>query len=167
MLTWSFWTAKASEAPVMLMNVSRWRRHFKIAGVSSFFPLFKRENLRIANERGFQYEVLIKWNQHRGLRSKGERSGGDLHRLTEQMKQVRNSYIGVDLSMILPKNQEFELELDKKRNSFEEDLKEKLDDLEKKKIEISYREEQNLMGEQLLDGKMQKLQDKEKERCKF
>ncbi|ONK69716.1 uncharacterized protein A4U43_C05F25980 [Asparagus officinalis] len=47
--------------------------------------------------------------------------------------------------------------------SFEEDLKEKLDDLEKKKIEISYREEQNLMREQLLEGKMQQLQDKEKE----
>ncbi|XP_020262352.1 protein FAR1-RELATED SEQUENCE 5-like [Asparagus officinalis] len=85
----------------------------------------------------------------------------------QQDEQVDSSSSYSSYTHLEQNNQEFELELDKKRNSFEEDLKEKLDDLEKKKIEISYREEQNLMGEQLLDGKMQKLQDKEKERCKF
>ena len=60
------------------------------------------------------------------------------------------------------KKPEFELELDKRRKPINEDLKEKLGALEKK-TEINYLDDQNLIRENTLEGKMKKLKDKEKE----
>jgi len=61
------------------------------------------------------------------------------------------------------KKQEFEVELDEKRKSFEDGLKDKLVELEKKEAEINHMEEKVGKREQTLEKKAEKLKEKEKE----
>ncbi|KAG1368061.1 putative protein CROWDED NUCLEI 1 [Cocos nucifera] len=68
-----------------------------------------------------------------------------------------------DHNMILDsKKQEFEWEMEKKRNIFDQDMKDRLDAVEKKSSEIKIREVQIFNKEQDLEIKLQKLKDKEK-----
>lgn len=61
------------------------------------------------------------------------------------------------------KHQEFESELDKRRESFDLDLKDKLKSIEKREKEITRREDQISKKEQTLETKAQKLKEKEAE----
>ncbi|CAJ1837539.1 unnamed protein product [Sphenostylis stenocarpa] len=61
------------------------------------------------------------------------------------------------------KKQEFEVELNEKRKSFEDELKGKLVEVEKKEAEISHMEEKVGKREQALEKKAEKLKEKEKE----
>ncbi|ESW11327.1 hypothetical protein PHAVU_008G020600 [Phaseolus vulgaris] len=61
------------------------------------------------------------------------------------------------------KKQEFEVELNEKRKSFEDGLKDKLVELEKKEAEINHMEEKVGKREQALEKKAEKLKEKEKE----
>ncbi|KAK7394310.1 hypothetical protein VNO78_14832 [Psophocarpus tetragonolobus] len=61
------------------------------------------------------------------------------------------------------KKQEFEVELDEKRKSFEDGLKNKLVEVEKKEAEINHMEEKVAKREQALEKKSEKLKEKEKE----
>ncbi|KOM36690.1 hypothetical protein LR48_Vigan03g007100 [Vigna angularis] len=61
------------------------------------------------------------------------------------------------------KKQEFEVELNEKRKSFEDGLKDKLAELEKKDAEINHLEEKVGKREQALEKKAEKLKEKEKE----
>lgn len=68
-----------------------------------------------------------------------------------------------DHNMILDsKKQEFELEMEKKRNIFDQEVKDRLDAMEKKSTEINIREVQIFNKEQDLDIELQKLKNKEK-----
>ncbi|RZB54046.1 protein CROWDED NUCLEI 1-like [Glycine soja] len=59
------------------------------------------------------------------------------------------------------KKQEFEVELDEKRKSFEDGLKNKLVEVEKKEAEITHMEEKVVKREQALGKKAEKLKEKE------
>ncbi|KAL5177064.1 Protein CROWDED NUCLEI 1 [Glycine soja] len=59
------------------------------------------------------------------------------------------------------KKQEFEVELDEKRKSFEDGLKNKLVEVEKKEAEITHMEEKVAKREQALGKKAEKLKEKE------
>lgn len=61
------------------------------------------------------------------------------------------------------KMQEFELELVEKRKSFEDELKNRLVEVEKKEGEINHMEEKVAKREQALEKKAEKLKEKEKE----
>lgn len=61
------------------------------------------------------------------------------------------------------KKQEFDVELDEKRKSFEDGLKNKLVEVEKKEAEINHMEEKFAKREQALEKKTEKLKEKEKE----
>ncbi|TKY64972.1 CROWDED NUCLEI 1 [Spatholobus suberectus] len=61
------------------------------------------------------------------------------------------------------KKQEFEVELDEKRKSLEDGLKNKLVEVEKKEAEINHMEEKVAKREQALGKKAEKLKEKEKE----
>ncbi|XP_015962539.1 nuclear matrix constituent protein 1 [Arachis duranensis] len=61
------------------------------------------------------------------------------------------------------KKQEFELELEEKRKSFEDGLKNRLVELENKEAEISHMEEKVAKREQALEKRAEKLKEKEKE----
>lgn len=61
------------------------------------------------------------------------------------------------------KKQEFEVELEEKRKSFEDVLKNRLVELEKKESEINHMEEKVAKREQALEKKAEKLKEKEKE----
>ncbi|XP_020088122.1 protein CROWDED NUCLEI 1-like isoform X2 [Ananas comosus] len=61
------------------------------------------------------------------------------------------------------KRKEFDLELQKEKISFDEEMKEKINAVEKKNNEISRKEDQIAKREHTLDSKMQKLKDKEKD----
>ncbi|XP_073115363.1 nuclear matrix constituent protein 1-like [Elaeis guineensis] len=68
-----------------------------------------------------------------------------------------------DHNMILDsKKQEFEWEMEKKRNIFDQVVKDRLDAVEKKSTEINIREVQIFNKEQDLEIELQKLKDKEK-----
>ncbi|KAJ6803367.1 protein CROWDED NUCLEI 2-like isoform X2 [Iris pallida] len=60
------------------------------------------------------------------------------------------------------KKEEFELELEKKKQAFEEDLKDQMDVLEKKKNELNCREDQILTRELALERKTENLKEKER-----
>ncbi|KAK7340780.1 hypothetical protein VNO77_21493 [Canavalia gladiata] len=61
------------------------------------------------------------------------------------------------------KKQEFEVELDEKRKSFEDSLKHRLVEVEKKEAEMNHMEEKIAKREQALEKKAEKLKEKEKE----
>lgn len=61
------------------------------------------------------------------------------------------------------KKREFELEVDQKRKSVDEDMKTKVSEVEKKEAEIKHMEEKAAKREQALDKKLEKLQEKEKD----
>lgn len=61
------------------------------------------------------------------------------------------------------KKQEFESEMDRKRKSFEEDLKSKVVEVEKKEVQINHKEEKIVKREQALEKKLGKLKEKEKD----
>ncbi|XP_061367038.1 protein CROWDED NUCLEI 1 [Gastrolobium bilobum] len=61
------------------------------------------------------------------------------------------------------KKQEFAVELDEKRKSFEDGLKTRLLEVEKKEAEINHMEEKVTKREQALEKKAEKLKEKEKE----
>ncbi|XP_038691296.1 protein CROWDED NUCLEI 1-like isoform X2 [Tripterygium wilfordii] len=59
------------------------------------------------------------------------------------------------------KKREFDLELDQKRKTFDEDLKSKVVEVEKKEAEINHIEEKVSKREQALDKRLEKLREKE------
>ncbi|KAI9127685.1 hypothetical protein K1719_000678 [Acacia pycnantha] len=61
------------------------------------------------------------------------------------------------------KKQEFDVELDEKRKSFEAGLQNRMMELEKKEVEISHLEEKVAKREQALEKKSEKLREKENE----
>ncbi|KAK4284273.1 hypothetical protein QN277_001128 [Acacia crassicarpa] len=61
------------------------------------------------------------------------------------------------------KKQEFDVELDEKRKSFEAGLQNRMMELEKNEVEISHLEEKVAKREQALEKKSEKLREKEKE----
>ncbi|XP_058767473.1 nuclear matrix constituent protein 1 [Vicia villosa] len=61
------------------------------------------------------------------------------------------------------KKQEFEVELDEKRTSFEDGLRNRLIEVEKKEGEVNHMEEKIAKREQALEKKAEKLKEKEKE----
>ncbi|KAL5082806.1 hypothetical protein RYX36_011227 [Vicia faba] len=61
------------------------------------------------------------------------------------------------------KKQEFEVELDEKRSSFEDGLRNRLIEVEKKEGEVSHMEDKIAKREQALEKKAEKLKEKEKE----
>ncbi|XP_019710051.1 nuclear matrix constituent protein 1 isoform X1 [Elaeis guineensis] len=61
------------------------------------------------------------------------------------------------------KKQEFELDLERRRKFFDEEIKGKLDAVDKKKIEIDRKEEQVTKREREVENKMQSLKQKEKD----
>ncbi|CAK8540885.1 unnamed protein product [Lathyrus sativus] len=61
------------------------------------------------------------------------------------------------------KKQEFEVELDEKRKSFEDGLKNRLIEVEKKEGEVNHMEEKVTKREQALEKRAEKLKEKEKE----
>lgn len=61
------------------------------------------------------------------------------------------------------KKQEFEVELDEKRKSFEDGLRNRLIEVEKKEGEVNHKEEKIAKREQALEKKAEKLKEKEKE----
>lgn len=61
------------------------------------------------------------------------------------------------------KKQEFELEMEQKRNSIDEEMRSKVEELEQKEIEINHRDEKLGKREQALEKRMDRVKEKEKE----
>ncbi|KAK2987473.1 hypothetical protein RJ640_012132, partial [Escallonia rubra] len=61
------------------------------------------------------------------------------------------------------KKQDFELEMDQKRKTVDEDLKSKVFEVEKKEIEVNHAEEKIAKREQALEKKAEKVKEKEKD----
>ncbi|XP_027348862.1 protein CROWDED NUCLEI 1 isoform X2 [Abrus precatorius] len=92
-------------------------------------------------------EELSAWEEKLNAREKVE-----MQKLVDEHKAI------LDV-----KKQEFEVELDEKRRSFEDALKNKLVEVEKKEAEINHMEEKVAKREQALEKKAEKLKEKEKE----
>ncbi|KAL5583456.1 hypothetical protein UlMin_015898 [Ulmus minor] len=66
-------------------------------------------------------------------------------------------------SILEAKKHEFELEIDEKRRSLDEELKNKVVDVEKKEAEINHMEEKLVKREQALEKRLEKFREKEKD----
>ncbi|EEF36393.1 DNA double-strand break repair rad50 ATPase, putative [Ricinus communis] len=83
--------------------------------------------------------------------------------LNDREKVEIQKLIDEHTAILEVKKREFELEADQKRKSLDEELKNKVNEVEKKEAEIKHMEDKVLKREQALDKKLDKLKEKEKE----
>uniref|UniRef100_A0A2P2MH28 Putative nuclear matrix constituent protein 1-like protein n=1 Tax=Rhizophora mucronata TaxID=61149 RepID=A0A2P2MH28_RHIMU len=111
--------------------------------------------------------LTLKEKEFDTTRKKLEKKEGELRAWEEQLNDRERveiqKLIDEHNAIIDGKKREFELEVEQRRKSVDEDLQSKLILVEKKEAEIKHMEEKVVKREQALDKKLEKLKEKEKE----
>lgn len=111
--------------------------------------------------------ITVKEKEYDSVRIKMDLKEKELSAWEEKLKareEVEMQKLLDEHNAILDvKKQEFEVELDEKRKSFEDGLKNRLVEVEKKEAEINHMEEKVAKREHALEKKAEKLKEKEKE----
>ncbi|KAE8100790.1 hypothetical protein FH972_018650 [Carpinus fangiana] len=112
-------------------------------------------------------DLVVKEKEANSLRSFIEMKEKELLVLEEKL----NARERVEIQKLLDKQktildakmQEFELELEVKRKSLDEEYSSKLDDVEQRKVKVDHEKEKLKKHEQLLDKRQERLNEKEKD----
>ncbi|XP_021847129.1 protein CROWDED NUCLEI 1 [Spinacia oleracea] len=99
------------------------------------------------------------------MKRKIEEKEKDLLAREEQLNEREKNELQILLdehnAQLDAKKQEFEFEMDKKRRSVDDELKDKVIELEKKEVEVSHAAEKIAKREQALEKKLEKFKEKE------
>lgn len=117
-------------------------------------------NKRLAN-------LITKEEEYDAVRKSLEMKEEELHQLEEKL----NAREKVEVEKLLDehkasldaKQREFDLEIEQKRKAFDDDLKSKVVEVEKKEAEINHKEEKIAKRELALEKRLEKCKDKEKD----
>ncbi|KAM2679672.1 hypothetical protein EV2_011557 [Malus domestica] len=112
-------------------------------------------------------DLASKEKEANSLRNILELKERELHEFEQKLSSRENVEIQEVLekhrSVLNMKMQEFELEMEERRESLNKELRIKVDGVEQKELEISHREEKLLKREQALHEKSERLNEKNKE----
>ncbi|XP_057961529.1 nuclear matrix constituent protein 1 isoform X2 [Malania oleifera] len=112
-------------------------------------------------------DVAVKEREVDSLRNNLQMKEKKLLALEEKLiarERVEIQKLLDDHSAVLDiKRQEFELEMEKKRISFDSELRSNLDSVEQKEVEIKHKDEKLSKREQALEKKSERIKEKEKE----